>query len=235
MVALVNSIEIPCTEALKENFLALLPKIENYARFHFRVVKCAVRKADCIAETVAFCWQWFLRLAERGKDAADFISTLALLAARSVKVGRRLCGQERVKDVMSSRAQRRHRFTVESLPISTRTAQEDLYGTPGGQRQLDEYEERLQDNTITPPPDQAAFRIDWPRFLGTLTHRDRQLARFLSLGHRPSQAAKRFGLTPGRVTQLRQQWSREWRSFGGEDYFERRRHSCPGKKARVMA
>jgi hypothetical protein len=174
-------------------------------------------------------------LAERGKDAADFISTLAFLAARGVKAGRRLCGQERSRDVMSPRAQRRHGFTVEPLPISTRIPHENLYGEVDGQRQHDEYEERLRDNTITPPPDQAAFRIDWPRFLRTLTHRDRELARFLSLGHRPSRAAERFGLTPGRVTQLRQQWCKDWKAFEGEDGLKWRRRAGRGKKTKVLA
>jgi hypothetical protein len=101
--------------------------------------------------------------------------------------------------------------------MSTRTSHEDSYGEVGAQRRLDAYEERLRDNTITPPLDQAAFRIDWPKFLKTLTHRDRELAHFLSLGHGGKKAADRFGLTPGRVTQLRQRWCREWRLSQGEE------------------
>ena len=33
----------------------------------------------------------------------------------------------------------------------------------------------------------------------------------------PAQAAGRFGLSPGRVTQLRQQWRGQWLAFVGED------------------
>ena len=57
---------------------------------------------------------------------------------------------------------------------------------------------------MTPVPDQVQFRLDWPRFFATLSGRDRRLAAFLALGHSGRQAAGRFGLSPGRVTQLRQ-------------------------------
>ena len=78
--------------------------------------------------------------------------------------------------------------------------------------------ERLQENAVTPVPDQVQFRLDWPRFFASLSARDRRLAAFLALGHSGRQAAGRFRLSPGRVTQLRQQWRRQWRAFVGEDH-----------------
>src|SRR5205823_10466559 len=132
------------------------------------------------------------------------------LVARAVKSGRRACGMERAEDVMSPVAQQRHSFTLEALPSSTRRSFEALYGLVNGQQDADAYEERLRDNTVTPPPDAAAFRIDWSHFLARLSERDRQLAHFLSLGRRAKVAAKKLKLSPGRVTQLRQQWFKEW-------------------------
>jgi len=169
------------------------------------------------AETLALAWKWFARLAEQGKDATNFASVLATYAAKAVRNGRRLCGQERAKDVMSPVAQRNKGFQVESLPTSARRGYEGLYGLVHGQQELDAYEERLQDNSVTPPPDAAGFRIDFPRFLRDLTQRDRDLAMFLSLGHHAKKAADRFGLSPGRVTQLRQRWCRDWKVFQGDE------------------
>ena len=60
------------------------------------------------------------------------------------------------------------------------------------------------------------FKLDFALFLGTLNRRDRRLAHFLSLGHTARRAAARFRLTPGRVTQLRQRWCRQWRACQGE-------------------
>jgi hypothetical protein len=198
-------------------FLLILPRIEAHGHVCFRDVKCADRKQDFIAEMVALGWKWFLRLVAKGKDPLDFPSALATYAARAVKAGRRLTGQERSKDVMSPVAKRKHGVKVESLPSSTRRCYDDLFTAVRGQQSVDSYEERLHDNSVTPPPDAAAFRIDWPAFLATLTERDRELAHFLSLGHAASKAAEQFKLTPGRVTQLRQRWCREWRLCQGEE------------------
>jgi hypothetical protein len=137
---------------------------------------------------------------------------MARLAVRHVRSGRRLCGQERTNDALSFRAQRRHGFRVEELPMTTRRTGEATEGGPVEQREYDLFEDRLRDNTQTPVPDQAAFRIDWPSFFRTLSGRDRRLARYLSQGHSALSAASKFGLSPGRVTQLRQQWYREWQA-----------------------
>src|SRR5262249_36114803 len=119
-------------------------------------------------------------------------------------------------DVLSPLAQQRHGFRVELLPSSTRNPHEQLYAEPHGQQMQDAFEERLRDNTVTPPPDAAAFRIDWPVFLRGLTRRDQAMATFLSLGNSGKATAAKFGLTPGRVTQLRQRWCRQWRACQGE-------------------
>jgi hypothetical protein len=203
-------------EVLHVRFLLLLPRIVTHARIVFRGVRCPVKQEDRVQECVALGWQWFLRLSEQSKDVFAFPMAFASLLARAVRCGRKLCGQERSRDVLSPLAQQRHGFRVERLPASTRSPHEDLYADPHGQAQLDSFEERLRDNTITPPPDAAAFRIDWPQFLVELTQRDQELAAFLSLGHSGKAAAAKFGLSPGRVTQLRQRWCREWRACQGE-------------------
>jgi len=205
-----------CVAVLHARFLRLLPKLETHARIAFRGIRCPVKQADKVQECVALGWKWFLRLTEQGKDVFEFPMAFIALVARAVRCGRKLCGQERAGDVLSFVAQARHGFRVERLPASTRSPHEHLYADPHGQALLDEFEERLRDNTVTPPPDAAAFRVDWPWFLRGLTRRDRDLALFLSLGHSGKAAAAKFGLSPGRVTQLRQRWCREWRACQGE-------------------
>lgn len=197
-------------------FLALLPRLQTHARIYFRGVRCPVAREEAIQETLALAWQWYVRLTERGKDACAFPMVFAALVARAVKSGRRVCGQDS-RDVLSRLAQKRHGFRVEPLPAATRASHEHLCGSVTGQRQQDAFEERLRDDTRTPVPDQAAFRLDWPCFLQTLSRRDRDLVNFLALGHQATHAAARFGLSAPRVTQLRQQWCRQWRSLQGED------------------
>lgn len=190
----------PTLPQLQARFLMILPLIQRHARMAFRHVCCRQRHADCLAETIALSWRWFLDLARRGKDATRFPVVLASYAARSVRCGRRVCGQIPAQDVMSEVAQQRHGFAVGKLPDCA-----TLDGNP--------LMEALQDNTRTPPPDAAAFRIDWPAWLITWSDRDRRLIQAMALGERDKDLAKQFGLSPGRLSQLRRQFHESWTDF----------------------
>src|SRR5689334_2240505 len=116
-------VNAPTVESLQSRFLAFLPRIERRAQVYFRDVKCAMRKADCVAEVVAIAWKWFTRLMKKGRDATKFVGALATLAARAVRSGRRACGQERSNDVLNPLAQARHGFHVHSLSMGSRADQ----------------------------------------------------------------------------------------------------------------
>src|SRR3954447_603526 len=128
MIASTDSFTPSTAHPLHAAFLALLPKLQTHAAIYFRHVRCYNKKADCVAETIALAWKWYVRLAEQGKDVNQFLMAFIFLVARAVKSGRRACGMERADDVMSPVAQRRHDFTVEALPASTRRSFEALYG-----------------------------------------------------------------------------------------------------------
>jgi hypothetical protein len=139
---------------LHTRFLELLPRIELHGRIVFRSLKCHQRE-EAVAEMVALAWKWFARLATRGKDAGDFVVTFCRFAGFAVHNGRRLVRRESPKDVLSAQAQHRKGFKVESLPQAAAASHERLYSLPHGQAMHDAFEERLQDNTLTPVPDQA--------------------------------------------------------------------------------
>jgi hypothetical protein len=196
-------------------FLALLPRVERHGRIYFRHLR-PHRKADAIQEMRALAWKWFLRLHQRGRDPAGFVTTFATLLARAVNSGRRLAGMAKAKDVMNPATQRRHGFRVEPLPNSTRTSHDRLYASPVGQALLDAFEERLRDNTVTPVPDQVAFRLDFPAWLRTLTARERRLIRTMAQNERTLDLSRQFELSPARVSQLRREFHDDWRRFCGD-------------------
>ena len=185
---------------LHAHFLSILPRIELHGRVYFRHLRCPHKKEDLIAEMVALCWKWFVRLAERGRDATRFPSALATYAAKAVRSGRRLTGMERAKDVLSPLAQQRRGFAVGKLPACS-----TLNGSP--------LEEALRDNTRSPVDEQVAFRLDFPAWLRTLARRDRRLVEGMALGHRTLDLALRFRLSAGRVSQLRREFKRGWERF----------------------
>src|SRR5262245_52766260 len=189
---------------LQVRFLSILPRIELHGRISFRYLRCPALRDDAVAEVVALAWKWHLRLAERGKDATQFPSILADFAARAVRAGRGVCGRERARDALSPSAQRQHHFVVERLPD---------FSTLGG----NPLEEALVDNTQTPPPEQASFRIDFPSWLATRTERDRRLAEDLMTGERTLDVSTKFGLSPARISQLRRDFHDDWERFCGLD------------------
>ena len=213
MIETTASISRMTVPQLQAAFLVIQPRILTHAALIFRGVRCFDQRAEYIAETVAVAWRWFLRMAERGKDARHFPSVLASYAARAVKSGRRLCGQLRSKEVLSELGQRQHGFRVQPLPSSTRRSFEELHGVVGAQRQIDTFEERLHDNMQTPVPDQVAFRCDFPAWLKTCAPRDQHLIRAMAAEERTLDLAKRFKLSPARISQLRREYADDWNRY----------------------
>jgi hypothetical protein len=201
-------------DQLQARFLALLPRIELHATICFRHIRCPQHKADCIAEAVALAWRRFVRLAERGKDVFEFPVAFVCLVVRAVRCGRRLCGQN-AHDVLSPLAQQRHSFRVEVRPQATHTSHEQLCASPLGQEWQDVFEERLH-HSASPVPDQAAFRIDFPAWLGTLTARERRLIRAMLRNERTRDLSRQFELSSGRISQLRRQFHDAWLRYHGE-------------------
>jgi hypothetical protein len=59
-------------------------------------------------------------------------------------------------------------------------------------------------------------RVDFRRWLGLLGDRDRRLAEKLMIGERTGAAARRFGMSEARVSQVRRELSQDWSRFHGE-------------------
>ncbi len=212
---------VPTTYRTKEAnnlhvvFLSLLPRIEQHARISFRHIRCQDQKQDAVAETVAIAWKWFIDLTQRGKDARNFVSALATFAARAVKSGRRLCGQQKAKDIMSPRAQQRQGFVVQKLPDYSTLAANPIL-------------EALIDNTRTSVPDQVVFRCDFPVWLASLSNRDRRVVDCLAQGERTTDVAQQFGFSSARVSQLRREFQQGWQMFCGDTSSpEDRSHTQP--------
>jgi hypothetical protein len=186
-------------------FLAHLPRFEAHARFAFRRVGCPHARADRVAETVALAWRHFAALSKRGKRPEEFVTTLALRCSQAVKAGRRLVGCETGQDVLSPVARVRHGLSVIRLPAHDR--ERECHPLPGA------LADALADNTRSAVPEQAAFRLDFPRWRASLRRRDRKILDALASGERTADAARRFKLSPGRISQLRREFEEGWEAF----------------------
>ena len=103
---------------------------------------------------------------------------------------------------MSGYAQYRKAFSIASL---------DHYD-----REEDQWHEIILEDRRAGPAEIAACKIDFQDWLGLLPRRQRKIALALASGESTSAAAKLFGVTATRISQLRLWLKGSWEAFQGE-------------------
>ena len=198
MITAASQTDETSTESWQGEFMKTLPRIKRQARAAFISMDAEARE-DVVSEVVANAMCAYKRLHERGELERAFISALTRYAIAQFHDGRRVGSPQFAGDVYSAQAKRRGNYEMVHL------------GTPG--KRVSEWMECLQDNRITPVPDQVAFRIDFPEWLNSQAPRDKQIAERLSLGFSTADVAAEFELSRGRVSQLRRKLSESWYEF----------------------
>ena len=186
--------------AWHDGFLSLLPTIFEQIRFAFRGLPPEARE-DAIAEALARAAVAFARLHEQGRAAIAYPTPLAQFAVRQVRAGRSIGSPLNINDVMSRHAQRFHGLVVERLDRRD----------PSG-----EWREILVEDRRSTPAETAAARIDFGDWLSRLPRRNRRVATTLATGEGTRETARRFGITSGRVSQLRNELRQNWLAFQSE-------------------
>jgi hypothetical protein len=190
--------------ALGARFLLLLPAIREQARFAFRNER-PERRQELIAETIANAFVAFVRLVNRGLDDLIYPTPLTTYAVKQVRAGRRTGSRLNVRDVSSPYAQRAKHFTLSRL---------DRYDA-----QNDEWREILIEDRHAGPAQTAAARLDIGAWFATLPRKKRRIAATLATGEATTKAARKFRVSPGRISQLRREFQDSWADFQGEPAF----------------
>ena len=182
-------------------FLRMAPAIETHAKLVFRGLSSEA-KAEAVQNVLCLACAATARLADLGKIDLCYPTVMAQYAVAQTKEGRMVGHTLNCKDVSSEYCRRRKDIVLERLD------------------KHDETEEHWQevliaDKTCT-PAELAASRIDVPAWFATLKPRVRRIARYLSLGNKPSDAAEKFGLSRCRISQLRRELHESWQNFCGE-------------------
>jgi hypothetical protein len=185
-----------------DGFLPLVPIVERHAQVVFRHLPPSERE-ECACEAVAAAFLAYLSLTARGQDPFQFPSVLATRAAQHVQADRHVGGSLNRQDVLSPAAQRSQGFAVQSLDQLAQGNHEAWW-------------EAVTDTAQTPPDEAAAFRVDFPDWLANRTDRDRCLIQDLAAGERPKDVAQRYGLSCGRISQLRRTYEQDWLRYHGE-------------------
>jgi len=198
MIAESHASEIP---PWQKRFLRLLPSIQCHAEIRFRNIGPELRE-EMVQETIARALVDYRRLMDRHMEHAASASPLARFAVAQVRHGRRVGSRLNVHDVSSEYCRTRKGVSLKSL---------DRCDLESGA-----WQEVLVEDRHTTPADIASIRIDVGLWLETLPNRSRHMAERLASGETTLAVARLFGISCGRVSQMRRELQHDWYSFQGE-------------------
>jgi hypothetical protein len=179
-------------------FLSMLPHIKRHALIGLRELRGEARD-DALQEVIASSFVAFTRLCERGKADLAYPSVLARFAVAQLRSGRRVGNRLNCREVLSEYAQRLKGFSVERL---------DKF-----ERHYQIWQEILVEDGRASPADLAMYRIDIRAWLKSMPVRQRRIAQMLAAGFTTPEVAERFGVSPGRISQLRRWLKEHWEDF----------------------
>jgi len=179
----------------------MLPAIQKRARIALRHLDREAR-SEAVQEVVAGSLAAYVRLVESGRADLAYPTPLAMFAVRQFRAGRRVGTKANVNDVTSPYAQIGKGIRVERL---------DHYDV-----EEDAWKEAVVEDRRAGPAQTAAARIDFGQWLDGLPVRRRRIAQVLATGQSTKLAARQFGVSSGRVSQIRRELNDSWQRFHGE-------------------
>jgi hypothetical protein len=156
-------------------------------------------RQDAIQEAVAQAFAAFVVLMRRRRPELIYPTVLARYAIGRVRQGRRLGSRRNSCEPLSRFAQCRRGFAVERL-----------HGSSTDPR---DWREAIVEDLHTPVVDQVWFRIDFPDWLSRLSPRNRRIAESLAVGDSTMAVARKYRVSPGRISQLRRELHASWEQF----------------------
>ncbi|MCH8148689.1 MAG: hypothetical protein IH987_11940 [Planctomycetes bacterium] len=180
----------------------MLPVIQESASFAFRYLPPEARQ-EAVQDVTVGALVAFVQLVKLGKARLAYPTVLARYGIAQFRCGRRVGSRLNVRDVSSRYAQRKKKFVVERLDRFC--AKQNVW------------REVLVEDRRATPADIVAVRIDFADWLKSLSWRLRRIANLLATGETTGAAAKKFRVTPGRISQIRRELEQSWRTFQGEE------------------
>lgn len=190
----------PISTEHRQQFLKMLPKIRLHARVAFRHLDPEA-KQEAIQDVICNAWKAFVALVNRGKADLAYATPLAMYGVRQHRDHRRVGAKLNIRDVLSSYCQNRKHLTVERL---------DRFD-----HKEDVWLEVLLEDRHAGPFDIVRTKLDFAGWLRSLPVRLRRIAKFLANGGTTSDAAEKFRVSAGRISQIRRELKEAWDRFVG--------------------
>ena len=191
----------PATPEWHEVFSKMAPAIAAHAKIAFRHLGPEAR-AEAVQNALCSACAAIARLAELNKLDLCYPTVLAKFAVSQTRDGRMLGRPLNCKDISSRYCRRLKGVILERL---------DHYD-----REQDAWEEVLVEDRHCGPFDIVRTKLDFAAWLRSLPIKLRRIAKTLASGQRTGDVARRFGLSDGRISQIRSELLASWRLFVGE-------------------
>ena len=185
----------------QSGFVALLPEIQQRLRQAFRHRDDAGLD-EAIADGMVHCLMAYARLFEQGRSESVTASRLVYYAAKHVRSGRIAGCRLSSREPLSRYAQLRRGIRIESLQTDD----------PRDRNWIDALAHDRRSSVL----DLVAARLDVAAWLATLCRRTRQIAADLAQGCTTSEVARKFGVSAGRISQMRKELKSSWGEFQHE-------------------
>lgn len=205
MIAIANGKPKPadsCHAHWHNRFLDLLPAIRRCAVQAYGHLPRQVRD-DRVNDVIANTLVAFRRLVDQGREDLAYPTVLARFAIAQVNAGRSVGTSANSKDVLSRGARLRHGIAVDRLDV-----QDDRTGS---------WREAVVEDHRSCPAEIAAFRIDFPAWLQSLSRQERRIALKLAAGETTNTVAELCRVSAARISQVRRELHEAWLRFHGED------------------
>jgi hypothetical protein len=176
----------------QSNFVAMLPEIEQKLRLAFCRLDPDARE-DAIEEGVVHSLLAYVRLVEQGRAEVATASSLAWYSSRHVRRGRPAGGRMNGKEPLSRYGQISNDIQFE--------------------RQPGNWIDAMVEDKRASVEDQVAAKLDVGAWLATLTKRMKEIAKDLAFGCSTSEVATKYGVSAGRISQLRRSLEESWTAF----------------------
>ena len=182
-------------------FLAMLPVIRQYAIGAFGHRNPEARQ-DLIQEVIANALVAYVRLYQQGRVTLAYPTVLARYGIAQVRDGRRVGSKLNVRDVSSGYCQKAKGVTLERL---------DRFD-----EEQNQWEEVVVEDRHAGPAETAAARLDIADWFASLPKRKRRIAAVLATRETTTRTARKFKVSPGRISQTRRELEKSWGDFQGD-------------------
>jgi hypothetical protein len=191
----------PATPEWHEVFLKMAPAIVTHAKIAFGNLRAEAR-AEAVQNVLCSACAAVARLAELNKLDLCYPTVLAKFAVSQTRDGRMLGRPLNCKDISSSYCRRLKGLALERL---------DHFD-----REENAWAEVLVEDRHCGPFDIVRTKLDFAAWLRSLPIKLRRIAKTLASGQRTGDVARKFGLSDGRISQIRSELLASWRCFVGE-------------------